>query len=87
MSLNIPNAGVVILDNALQKMQELKQVNTQYAEANSLYVASACVSSPREADKLQHQATCANAQADRMAQEYYEKYPNCLSRSFSPWVK
>lgn len=80
-------AGVVIPNNALQKMQEMKQVNHQYSEANKLYLASASASSTRAASELQELASCVTAEADRLAQEYYQKYPNCLSRNLSPWAK
>lgn len=71
------NIGFVVPENALEKMRELGAVDQMFARATHLTVVEGRVQEGQEVLE----------QAENMAAEYYQKYPNCLSRRTHPWAQ
>lgn len=81
MTINIGNTGLVINDNVMEKMEELKQVNRKHAEANTLLLACCQAESTEVVSELLTKAEQVASEATEMTDAYYAKYPNCLSRN------
>lgn len=81
MTINIGNTGLVINDNVMEKMEEMKHVTRKLAEANTLWVACCEATSTEVASELLSKAEKVTNEATEMADAYYDKYPNCLSRN------
>lgn len=81
MTINIGNTGLVINDNVMEKMEELRQVNRKHAEASTLWVACCEAQSTEVVSELLNKAEQVTIEATEMTEAYYAKYPNCLSRN------
>lgn len=69
------------------RMQQLHIVQQTQDRAVGLLALSACTTDEHQAADLQQASMQVKQHADALAEAYYQKYPNCLSRNVSPWAR
>lgn len=77
---------LIQVDETRNRMKALAAVNNTFAQANVLFVASATARDPQLSEQRYQDAVSLTNRADSLAESYYGKYPNCLSRVSSPWA-
>lgn len=74
------------IEQRLERSRTISKIDNLYGQANSLFLDSTQCTDPKRADVMFAQGQALADTAEQLQVDYYNRFPNCMTRSVKPWA-
>lgn len=72
---------------SLERSRSITMINNLYGQANTLFINSTQCEDPNRANLLFSQGQALANAAEELQVDYYNRYPNCMTRRVYAWAQ
>lgn len=74
------------IQQRLERSHTINMIDNLYGQANTLFLSSTQCTDPKRSDMLFSQGQALANAAEELQADYYNRFPNCMTRSVKPWA-
>lgn len=78
---------MVVVERDSERARMINQIDGLYVQSTQLLVASLGCAERHQADQYLEQSRASADAVQQLQHEYYQRYPNCMSRGVKPWAR